>query len=127
MLNGFIRDSIAIKLGFHVFLRVNEICKLRCDDVFFPGDPRLSDFHFNRTGCVVRDAKTRKNQYLAFSDPTLLRLLSRSISSNNNRTEYLFSLLYYALADSFSKALHHLRLGHVGYTVHSLRHGCSTF
>lgn len=70
-------ESLALSLGFHGFLRANELCKLRKSDISFPGDPRLSDFHNSRAGCVVRHGKTGQNQFVLLSDEVLLRRLRR--------------------------------------------------
>lgn len=121
------RESLALMLGFHGLLRANEICKLQRSDICFPGDLRLADFRNARAGCVVWHAKTRKNQFIPLSDPTIPRRLVRFSDSLSTSSTSLFSLSYASLTTSFKEALHFFHLGKLGYTLHSLRHGGVTF
>lgn len=120
-------ESLALNIGFHGFLRANEICKLQKSDICFPGDFRLSDFHSSRAGCVGRHAKTGKNQFIPLTDDTLLRRLRRFSNSLPHHTPDLFSISYSSLTSTFKEVLHHFHLGKVGYTLHSLRHGGATY
>lgn len=124
---GKFRQSLAINLGFHAFLRANEICRLRCADICFPGDPRLSDFRSTRAGCIVRHAKTGKNQFVSILDIVLLRRLKRFVLSHPHRHGSLFCLSYALLMAVFKTSLEHFHLHNTGYTLHSLRHGGATF
>lgn len=124
---GNIHASLAINLGFHGFLRANEICSLKVSDICFSNDPRLSDFLSSRAGCVVRNAKTGKNQCIPLSEQTLLRRLQRFVLSKPPLTASLFQLSYADLSAYFHDALSHLKLTTQGYSLHSLRHGGATF
>lgn len=124
---GKIRASFAVYLGFHCFLIANEICHLHISDICFPNDARLSDFISNRAGCVFRNVKTSKNQYIPVSADNLLRRLRRFVSSKPRSASSLFEFSYRELNSCFHAALHHFRLSKQGYRLHSLCHGGATF
>lgn len=108
-------------------MRADEVCRLRPHDICFEDDVRLSDFHSSRAGCVVRDAKTGKNQFVPLSDLTLLRRLKRFVNSLKPNSTTLFRFSYARLSAVFQDALSHFSLTRHGYRLHSLRHGGATF
>lgn len=124
---GRVRASLAINLGFHAFLRANEICSMQVTDFCFPNDDRLSDFLADRSGFVVRNAKTGKNQYIPVTDATLLRGLNRFVLSKPSSASSLFHLSYSELTASFHDALVHFKITNLVYRLHSIRHGGATF
>lgn len=121
------RESLALMLVFHGFLRANEICKLQKNDICFPSDFCHADFHNARAGCVVRHAKIGRNQFIHLSDLTLLRRLLCFSNSLPSSSTSLFSISYASLTMSFNEVFQFFHLGRLGYTLHSLRHGGATF
>lgn len=96
-------------------------------DLWFATYPRLSDLFSHRTGCVFRNAKTGKNQFIQLSDDALLRRLKRFVLSKPNNDTSLFHLSYADLCPSFSDAVEYFKLSKNGYRLHSLRQGGATF
>lgn len=91
---GKSRDSLAINLGFHAFLRANEIFRIQVIDFCFANDSCLSYFLSQRARCVVRNAKTGMNQFIPLTDDTLRRRLQRFIRSKPAYFTSLFQLSY---------------------------------
>lgn len=120
--------AVAFHLAFNGYLRSLELLNIRVGDIALPGDARLdrSSSAVNG-GCVVRDAKTGSNQFVPLDDMLLLKRLRILMNDSDlGSNELLFPYSYAALSLFLSDALEHLRLGHIGYTLHSLRHGGAT-
>lgn len=123
------KAALALALGFHGYLRAGEICKLRCNDFCFRRDPRLSTFAGKPlAGLVIKEAKTRKDQFVPIYDRLLQRRLrmwnTRGLSQGGNPKAFGFT--YKQLQRLFHRTLQRLDLHQVGFTLHGLRHGGAT-
>lgn len=60
--------GVSLILAFHTYLRIGELCALRWQDVFLPGDPRLTGLpgrdQGRFCGVLLRHAKTGKLQFV---------------------------------------------------------------
>ena len=121
--------ALAFSLGFHGYLRSNELLSLRFRDLSLPGDARLNaGLCTQRAGLVVMEAKTGKLQFVPLSDSHLLIQLQSWTRQSGSRlsSDKVFDMSYGKLSRAFHKALFHLGLSDVGFTLHSLRHGGAT-
>lgn len=118
--------ALAFSLAHHGYLRALEVLSLRAFEVAFTGDVRLGDGHDSaRAGCVVKDAKTGRYQFVPLSDTHVLGLLEAWLTAREIKgsTQRIFTLSFGQFSYALLKALTHYRLTDVGYTLHSLRHG----
>lgn len=116
-------SALALFLQFDCFLRPNEVCSLKREDIAFPGEGNLGMF-INCGVVLLRDTKTGPMQIVELRDPLLIRLL-RTLIIEKDVGEKLFPS-YRVLSSNFQEAMRKLGIDGVGYSLHSLRHGAAT-
>lgn len=116
-------SAIAMYVQFDCFLRPNELCNLKVEDIAFPGDICLGSFI--KCGVLfLEKTKTGPMQIVEIREKVLMILLKRIIE-NKRIGDKLFPS-YKELSRNFHAALKKLKLDTIGYTLHSLRHGAAT-
>lgn len=119
--------ALGIFLAFHALLRIQELVRLRWDDVLLPGDCRLP--HFSRRkrsgGILIRVAKTGVLQFVPVFNEKLLSILSASKASFPPEDKVVGSTSS-NLRRLFEESLEHAGCASLGYVFHSLRHGGAT-
>lgn len=121
--------AFAIAVGFLGFFRAAKLVNMRCDDVCFAGDPRLSGLQNpSRAGVVIKNAKTGPDQFVSLPKNALVDKLHGWLHARSDldSRKGLFHLSYGQLDRTFREALGELGLGKIGYSLHSLRHGGAT-
>lgn len=102
---------------------------MRCDDVCFADDPRLSCFQYpSRAGIVIRQSKTGPNQFFRLSQSAIVDKLHGWLHARGYFyiQNPLFGHTYGQLDRTFKNTPAELGLGETGYSLHSLRHGGAT-
>jgi len=130
--SNYYAAGVATLLGFHCYLRINEICNLKIRDVVFNGDSRVGTAMSVLATIRLARTKTGENQAVNVTDPHVAAVLYDYICSITNinsiatcrRSLFGFSAARYR--SLFGSAVDALGLGDVGYTPHSLRHGGCT-
>jgi integrase len=128
--SGYHGHAFAMLLAFDCYLRVGEFTRLRCSDVAFPQDARMGSAH-RHTLLRLRVTKTGKEQSVTVRDPAVVALLHIWVAhvsrEGHGRPD---GFLFQFTAEHFRRHMHRaaevLGVGHVGYVVHSLRHGGAT-
>ena len=123
--HGHILPALAVLLSFDCYLRINECMRLKVGDVRIPSDDRLGPRYLH---CAIhlRSTKTLDNLSCTIHDPMIARLLHRCII-NRHRSESIFPFSASVFRElHFKRTLRELRLSHLGFTPHSLRHGGAT-
>jgi integrase len=136
--SGYRDCAIAVLVSFDGLLRVGEMCAIKVADISVPGDRRRGDsssaratlFPSSTRLCIrLATTKTGSNQTAELYDDQVAQLLAALIKGRR-RDELLFAFPSSQRADFFRTALRTtceaLRLGHLGFTPHSLRHGGAT-
>jgi integrase len=131
--NGNVDEGIATLLSFDCYLRISEFVNLKISDIINSGsDFRSSRTTHNKLVLCLAQTKTGRNQSVIIRRPEIASLLLHFIQykkdlSNTNSNTKLFSFSAASYRRIFKNACYKLRLGDIGYTPHSLRHGGATF
>ena len=111
-------EAVGRLLGFHGYLRINDLCQLRKELVVLPGD---AEEHIPAS-ITMEDAKTGENQTVRLDSEFIISIVERQRNSHDE--EKLFAKLTdTSFRKWVGKALHRLGLEEEGYVIHSLRHG----
>eukprot|EP00732_Lithocolla_globosa_P000550 Lithocolla_globosa_v1_NODE_182_length_5436_cov_23.147742.p2 type:complete len:309 gc:universal NODE_182_length_5436_cov_23.147742:3369-4295(+) len=112
---GEMRLACGLIVTFCAYLRINEVLSLK------PCDSDVSD----RAGIRVDIAKTGRNQFVSFDEGFGLHAL-RWLKVNSLEGEKMVGVSYWRIRRAFMETLEELGLDHLGFTLHSLRHGGAT-
>lgn len=128
--SGHYNAGIATLVAFHCYLRINEFCKLKNNEVVFAGDARMGSGMNAICTLKLAVTKTGLNQSVSIRCQSIANLL-KSVIVNNAETgstnSFVFGLTSLQYRRLFHSACEHLGFGNIGYTPHSLRHGGATF
>jgi hypothetical protein len=136
--SGYRDCAIAVLVSFDGLLRVGEMCDVTVADVSIVGDRRRGDSRTTEAGrvpcssrlCIrLATTKTGSNQTAELYDGQVTQLLTHLVQGRQG-DEQVFTFPSTDRAAYFRSALHTtctaLRLGSIGFTPHSLRHGGAT-
>lgn len=121
---GHFDAGLATLLGFDCLLRISEYCNLLISDVILPDNRVVGPAP--QTNLRIRFGKTGKEQSVAIWNTDVLRLLMDHLqrhSRDDPTTTKLFAFTAPVYTMIFRNALTSLKMGHLGFTPHSLRHG----
>lgn len=137
--NNQVDAAIATLVAFDGLLRVGELVNLRVADVSIPGDarrgsaasPSSSSPSSSRVCLRLASTKTGRNQWAELYTPEVGLLLSLHLQHRHfAHTEYVFACPSNQRASYYRHLLKvactGLKLDHLGFTPHSLRHGGAT-
>lgn len=117
--------AVATLLGFDCYLRVGELCSIRCSDVAQPADPRVGAV-YQGMALRIATAKTGVNQWVTVRDSGVQQLLQERVTSKPGRRCKLFPFTQQQYSRVFAAIRNQLELSHIPYVPHSLRHGGAT-
>ena len=124
--HGYFDAGLATLVGFDCLLRISEFCKFRIDDVITPNNQLVGPAE--QTILRIRRAKTGKEQSVAIWNNDILYLLNihlqRRCRDQSAAKLFVFTAAEYRAI--VKKCLIALKLDHLGFTPHSLRHGGAT-
>lgn len=115
--------GLATLLGFDCYLRIGEICGLRCEDVATSKDVRLGS-RYTGVALRLRQTKTGPNQWVEVDREGVKVLLLRHLSSVEPK-KLVFQLSPPRYRKIFKQVCAELQLSS-SYVPHSLRHGGAT-
>ena len=121
---GHFDASLATLLGFDCLLRISEYCNFLISDVVLPDNRIIGPAP--QTNLRIRHAKTGDEQPVAIWNTDVCRLLMDHLqrhSRDDPRTTKLFAFTAPLYTKIFKNALTSLKMRHLGFTPHSLRHG----
>lgn len=143
-LEGYAGGALATLVSFDALLRVSEMAALRVEDVSPPLDHRRGRISSVAGGGAVPPStahvvlrlgvtKTGSNQWVTMTNPQVESLLLRYITGRH-RNELVFNLALPGqhfggqrqYRNAFRLCCRGLRLDHLRFTPHSLRHGGAT-
>jgi len=116
--------GVALLLGHDCLLRVSELCKLRRQDIVWPGDIRVGNEY---KGTVIRLPKTKTglNQSVVIQREGVITSLRMVAGGRINKDGPLWNFSQRSFTEAFRCARDALHLPS-SFTCHSLRHGGAT-
>jgi integrase len=130
--SGYYNAAVATLLGFHCYLRINEMCGLKFEDVIFAGDVRIGSGVQSHVLAALRlkVTKTGRNQTVSIIDSNICSLL-KIVCENRNENVSVRSLVFGLNAGQYRRLFQQtcsiLGFESISYTPHALRHGGVTF
>ena len=122
---GYFDAGLATLLGFDCLLRISEFCNFRFSDVI-KSDNRLIG-PASHTVLRIRKAKTGKEQSVAVWNEDVNYLLMIHLQRHQGSLDAkLFAFNSQQYRAIVANCLSILKLSHIGFTPHSLRHGGAT-
>lgn len=116
--------AIATLVGFNGYLRVSELCGLQLTHVKWPRDARVGSA-YQGVAVYLPKSKTGDFQSVKIRHAGIAKLLCQWIGTRDTE-QSVFGLTPAAYREILSQACVALKIDHVGYTPHSLRHGGAT-
>lgn len=122
--HGALAQAVATVLAFDCYLRINEYCQLRAEDVSSSQDARLGR-EYTGVALRLRSTKTGPNQWVQVEHQAVRTLLLRLKSAARSPTQLLFGCTAAQYRRLFKSTCAELGLS-ADYVPHSLRHGGAT-
>jgi integrase len=122
--HNYLNAAVATLVGFNGYLRVSELCALKVTHVKWPRDARVGSA-YDGVAVYLPKSKTGDFQSVKIRHAGIAKLLCQWISSRDTE-QFVFGLTPSAYRAILSQACVALKIDHVGYTPHSLRHGGAT-
>lgn len=123
--HGAFNEAVATVLAFDCYLRINEFCQLRVDDVSNSQDARLGR-EYTGTALRLRSTKTGPNQWVQVEHPAVQTLLLQvKAARQRGNHQFMFGCTAAQYRRLFKAMCAELGLSSE-YVPHSLRHGGAT-